>query len=58
MKALVIDDSRVMRKIVGNILSGVGFETLEAENGQVALDTMAAHHDIVLCCIDCCMWCA
>lgn len=52
MKALVIDDSRVMRKIVGNILSGVGFETLEAENGQVALDTMAAHHDIVLCCID------
>ncbi len=52
MKALVIDDSRVMRKIVGNILTGAGFETVEAENGQVALDQMAAHDDIQLCCID------
>jgi len=52
MKALVIDDSRVMRKIVGNILTGAGFETVEAENGQAALDQMAAHHDIGLCCID------
>ncbi|MCB2412905.1 response regulator [Demequina sp. TTPB684] len=52
MKALVIDDSRVMRKIVGNILTSAGFDTVEAENGQVALEQMEAHHDIALCCID------
>lgn len=52
MKALVIDDSRVMRKIVSNILVEVGFEPLEAENGQVALEQLAAHPDVTLCCID------
>lgn len=52
MKALVIDDSRVMRKIVSNILVEVGFETIEAENGQVALDQLEANSDVALCCID------
>jgi two-component system chemotaxis response regulator CheY len=52
MKALVIDDSRVMRRIVSNILVGVGFETVEAENGQVALDQLESHDDVALCCID------
>lgn len=52
MKALVIDDSRVMRRIVSNILVEVGFETIEAENGQVALDQLEAHDDVSLCCID------
>ncbi len=52
MKALVIDDSRVMRKIVSNILVEVGFETIEAENGQVALDLLEANDDVALCCID------
>lgn len=52
MKALVIDDSRVMRRIVGGILVGAGFEVIEAGNGQEALDRMVEHDDIVLCCID------
>lgn len=52
MKALVIDDSRVMRRIVSNILVEVGFETIEAENGQVALDQLEANDDVALCCID------
>jgi two-component system, chemotaxis family, chemotaxis protein CheY len=52
MKALVIDDSRVMRKIVSNVLTGVGFETIEAENGRVALDQLESHDDVALCCID------
>lgn len=52
MKALVIDDSRVMRRIVSNILVDVGFETIEAENGQAAIDQMEAHDDVTLCCID------
>lgn len=52
MKALVIDDSRVMRTIVGRILSDVGFETVEADNGQAALDRLEENPDVVLCCID------
>lgn len=38
MKALVIDDSRAMRKILRRVLERMGFEVSEAENGQVALD--------------------
>ena len=52
MKALVIDDSRVMRRIVSNILVEAGFETIEAENGQMALDQLEANDDVALCCID------
>ena len=52
MKALVIDDSRVMRKIVGGILVEVGFKVVEAENGQDALDRLAENDDVTLCCID------
>ena len=52
MKALVIDDSRVMRKIVSNILVDVGFDCIEAENGQQALDQLEAHDEVTLCCID------
>ena len=37
MKALVIDDSRAMRTIIGRILRSIGFETLEAANGKEAL---------------------
>lgn len=52
MKALVIDDSRVMRKIVGGILNGAGFDIVEAADGQEALDKMTLNDDITLCCID------
>lgn len=52
MKALVIDDLRVMRRIVSNILVEAGFETIEAENGQMALDQLEANDDVALCCID------
>lgn len=53
MKALVIDDSRVMRKIVSGILKEVGFETFEAADGREAMDAMEEHEgDIQLCCID------
>jgi two-component system chemotaxis response regulator CheY len=41
VKALVIDDSRAMRKILRRELERLGFEVSEAENGQVALDTIA-----------------
>ena len=52
MKALVIDDSRVMRRIVAGILRDAGYETVEAEDGQQALDRLEEHPDVVLCCID------
>lgn len=56
MHALVVDDSRAMRRIVSGILESVGFETLQAENGQNALDVLseavANGTTPVLACID------
>ena len=52
MKALVIDDSKVMRRIVGKYLSTVGFEVEEAGNGQEALDFLESHGSVDLACID------
>ncbi len=40
MLALVVDDSRAMRKILGRILERLGFEVVEAGNGQEALDVL------------------
>ena len=40
MLALVIDDSRAMRRVIGRILLDAGFEVLEAGNGQQALDVL------------------
>ena len=43
MYALVIDDSRAMRRIVGKIVSRLGFEVLEAENGVEGLTQLEAN---------------
>ena len=40
MKAMVIDDSRAMRTIVGQILKGIGFEVVEAANGREGLNLL------------------
>ena len=37
MRALVVDDSRAMRAILGNILRELGFEVAEAADGPAAL---------------------
>ena len=37
MRVLVVDDSRAIRRIVGNIMRELGFEVTEAENGREAL---------------------
>ncbi len=39
-KALVLDDSRVMRGILSKILVARGFKTVQASNGIEALDIM------------------
>jgi two-component system chemotaxis response regulator CheY len=52
MHALIIDDSRTMRIILNRILTGLGFSTAEAGNGQEALDAIAHGPVPDLCLID------
>lgn len=42
MRALVIDDSRAMRRIISKMLVETGFEVTEAENGADALEKLEA----------------
>ncbi len=35
---LIVDDSRMIRRVAGRIVKDMGFETIEAANGQEALD--------------------
>lgn len=46
MLALVLDDSRAMRMILRRILKDVGYEVLEAGDGQEALDVIAASPEV------------
>ncbi|HWA75497.1 MAG TPA: response regulator [Polyangiaceae bacterium] len=39
-RALVVDDSKVMRTILRRTLEGRGFEVIEAENGRRALERL------------------
>ena len=41
MRALVIDDSRAMRRIVTGTLEELGYETVQAGHGQEALEVLA-----------------
>ena len=52
MRALVIDDSRAMRRIVSGTLEGFGFETRPAGHGQEALDVLHEGWVPDLCTID------
>jgi two-component system chemotaxis response regulator CheY len=52
MQALVIDDSRTMRRIVGRILTDNGFEVIEAAHGQEALDLLGSGPVPELACVD------
>jgi len=51
MKALVVDDSKAMRRIIKQTLRDLGFDSDEAENGVAALSTLEAHpkdYDLIL----------
>ncbi|WP_456431144.1 response regulator [Thermosulfuriphilus sp.] len=50
MKALVVDDSKAIRQIIRKGLEAMGFEVLEAENGQEALEVLKSKGpvDIIL----------
>ena len=53
MRALVVDDSRAMRMILGKILKSVGFDVIvEAGNGQEALDRLDEHGAMDLALVD------
>ena len=46
---LIVDDSRVIRKVARQIFEAIGYTCSEAENGQVALDSCkASFPDFVL----------
>lgn len=40
MRALVIDDSRAIRRIIGEMMRDIGFEVVEASNGLEALQRL------------------
>ena len=51
-KILIVDDESRMRKLLNDFLSANGYEILEAENGQKALDIYSVNKDIHLILLD------
>jgi two-component system, chemotaxis family, chemotaxis protein CheY len=52
MRALVVDDSRAVRMIIGQILREIGMEVFEAANGIEALEQMKRNPDLELLLVD------
>ena len=53
MKALVVDDSRVMRVLLSNVLKEVGFtDVAQAPHGGEGLTYLCAHPDTALALVD------
>ncbi|MEC8050972.1 MAG: response regulator [Myxococcota bacterium] len=52
MKALVIDDSRAIRRILVKTLKELDIEVVEAGHGQEALDKLAAGEEVDLIMVD------
>jgi two-component system chemotaxis response regulator CheY len=52
MQALVIDDSRTTRIIIGQILREMGVEVFQAADGLEALEQLRQHPDLELLMVD------
>ena len=52
MRALVIDDSKAMRSILGRMLRGMGFEVVEAGDGRDALEKLKGAGKVDLALVD------
>lgn len=52
MLALIIDDSRAQRRMIGRIVGPLGFEIIEAENGQEGLTQLHEHPNVDLVLVD------
>ena len=49
MKVLIVDDSRMIRLLVKDFLTNLEHETIEAENGQIALEVVSQENpDLIL----------
>jgi two-component system chemotaxis response regulator CheY len=51
-KILLVDDSRAVRLVGRRLVTAMGFEVLEAEDGQQALDVSREHQDIDVVLLD------
>lgn len=51
-KILLVDDTRTVRSICSKIVSSMGFEVLEAENGEVALQSVRDNPDLKMILLD------
>ena len=52
MRALIIDDSRAMRRILRGIVEPMGFEVSEAGNGKQGLEQLNRLEDVELVLVD------
>lgn len=52
MKVLVVDDSSATRFILGKMLGELGFDVVEAENGEVAFTRLLENTDVDLALVD------
>jgi two-component system chemotaxis response regulator CheY len=52
MKVLIVDDSAIMRRVIEQILIGLGHEGVQAADGEDALARLAEHPDIGLVLLD------
>ena len=52
MRALIIDDSRAMRSILGGILDEAGFDTVPVADAEEALALLESDHDFELALVD------
>ncbi len=52
MKAIVIDDSKSIRKLVGGVFGFLGYESLEASGTEAGLALVDCHDDIELLVVD------
>ena len=52
MRAIVVDDSRATRAILARILGELGFETVQAADGQEGLAVLAREQDLDLALVD------
>lgn len=47
-KVLLIDDSRLMRRVVMGVLSGAGYDVVEAEDGRDGLQKISENQDAMM----------
>ena len=52
MNALVIDDAKAMRLILGRVLNALGFEVSEAGNGREGIETLRQSPGVDLALVD------